>query len=200
MSNAVAKKQTNGDVPIGHSKTIDENPLQSSGGNNQVFEPFLKFPDPTIRQYPYYIPQFATDPGSTEWQCRIRRTELFGKTTGLRAVKTQAKRRLAEIERIKRHIQLDHVSTWESDSSALFILNETYHYTKAEIAALEQAGYEVRIVPTNLAPYCGRFDSAKGAKPWTTSLLITRRENSDELDSIHLRLLAEEHTASDWNT
>jgi hypothetical protein len=160
----------------------------------------MKQPSSMYHAYPYYSSRLANSPGELEWRCRNRRTELFGNTTGLIAVTVQTKSQLAEIEKIKRHMHFDHVSAWESDSLALFILNEPYQYSKAEISALEQAGYEVRIVPINLAPYCGRFNPAKGAQPWTTSLLITRRENTEELDSIHRRLLSEELTAPDWNT
>jgi hypothetical protein len=96
-------------------------------------------------------------------------------------------------------MHVDHVSTWESASSALFILNEPYRYNETEISALEQAGYEVRLVPVNLGPYGGRFDSSADAKPWTTSLLITKKQNLEELESIHHKLSVESETAPAWN-
>lgn len=151
-------------------------------------------------KYPYFNLSQAAKPGGDEWKCRNRRTQLFGNTTGLIAVTVQKKCCLAEIDRIRRHMHLDHLSAWVNKSGTLFILNEPYGYNKAEISGLEQAGYEVRIVPINLAPYCGRFDPAKGAQPWTTSLLITQHKNADELESIYQELKKAVMKAPEWNT
>jgi hypothetical protein len=150
--------------------------------------------------YPYFIPRLANSPGCQEWQCRNRRTALFSNTTGLRAVKTQNKLGGANIEMIKRHMHLDHVSAWCSSSGGLFILNEPYHYSLGQIQGLQQAGYEVRVVPINLAPYNGRFNTAKGAQPETTSILITASSHMDELELVYQELLKAAQTAPDWNT
>jgi|AntAceMinimDraft_12_1070368.scaffolds.fasta_scaffold38355_1 hypothetical protein len=154
----------------------------------------------TYHDYPYFIPRLADSPGGQEWQCRNRRTALFANTTGLSAVKTQTKLVGADIEMIKRHIHLDHVSAWRSISGALFVLIEPYHYSSKQIQGLQQAGYDVRIIPINLAPYCGRFNPAKGSQPWTTSLLITHRKNAGEIGRIYQDLLKAVRTAPAWNT
>jgi hypothetical protein len=135
-----------------------------------------------------------------EQAARERRTSLFANTTALKPTKIQTKPNLAEIDFINRHMHLDHISAWHSSSGALFILNEPYYCQKAEISALEESGYEVRVVPTNLAPYCGRFNPEEGAQPWTTSLLITTRNNADELELIYQDLLKAARFAPAWNT
>lgn len=150
--------------------------------------------------YPYYLPRLASSKGGREWQCRCRRTDLFSATTGLQAVKVHTKSRLAEIERVERHMHLDHISAWNSPSGALFILNEPYRYSDAEILSLHQVGYEARIVPPKLAPYNGRFNAAEGAQPGTTSILITASRYADELELIYQDLLKATLTAPDWNT
>lgn len=152
------------------------------------------------KHYPYYNPSSASQPDGASWRSRNRRVELFAKVTGLRAINIQTEKRHKAIGFIRELMHVDHASTWESASSALFILNEPYRYSDTDISALERADYEVRIVPVNLSPYGGRFDSAANAEPWTTSLLITQGRNLEELKSIYQRLLVEAKTAPAWNT
>lgn len=140
------------------------------------------------------------DNGHLEQAARARRTSLFANTTALSQTKTQTKRTLAEIEVINRHMHMDHLSAWHSGSGALFILNEPYYCKEADISALENSGYEVRVVPTDLAPYCGQFKTEAGAQPGTTSLLITTSNNVDELDLIYQNLLEAARSAPAWNT
>ena len=150
--------------------------------------------------YPYYNPSFASQPDGAEWKSRNRRAELFAHVTGLCAVKTQTEKHRKAIELIRGIMHLDHASTWLAPSGALFVLNEPYFYSETDIAALEHAGFQVRIVPVNLAPYGGRFDSAANAEPWTTSILTTRERNREELDAIYGRLKVAAETAPAWNT
>ena len=150
--------------------------------------------------YPYYNPSFASQPDGAEWKSRNRRAELFAHVTGLCAVKTQTEKHHKAIELIRGIMHLDHASTWLAPSGALFVLNEPYFYSETDIAALEHAGFQVRIVPVNLAPYGGRFDSAANAEPWTTSILTTRERNREELDAIYGRLKVAAETAPAWNT
>lgn len=151
------------------------------------------------KHYPYYNPSLASQPDGAGWKCRNRRVELFANITSLRAVSIQTEKRRKAVELIRALMHVDHVSTWESASSALFILNEPYHYSDKEIKALQAIGYEVRIVPTDLAPYGGNFDATPGAVPWTTSLLITKADNIEELVLIYQTMLAAALTAPAWN-
>lgn len=149
--------------------------------------------------YPYFIPRLVNSPSQQGMRCRNRRVELFANATGLRAVNIQTENRRKVIGRIRELMHVDHASTWMSASGALFILNEPYHYSDEEIKALQAIGYEVRIVPTDLAPYGGNFDATPGAVPWTTSLLITKADNIEELVLIYQKMLAAALTAPAWN-
>lgn len=151
------------------------------------------------KNYPYYNPSFAAAADGAEWRARNRRVGLFAQASGLKAVNHHTQPRLREIEKIKTHMRTDHLSAWQSPSGALFILNEPYLHSDEETKALQAAGYEVRVVPNELAPYGGGFDGAPGAAPWTTSLLITKVCNVQELDSIHQALLVAAASAPAWN-
>ena len=152
------------------------------------------------KNYPYYNPSFAAAADGAEWRARNRRVGLFAKATNLTAISPRTKRIRKEFDQIPCGVRMDHVSAWQSEWGTLFMLNEPYEFHDGDVLALEDAGYEVRIVPTNLAPYGGCFDNTPGALPRTTSLLITKATNGRELDLIYEALQIAANTAPAWST
>lgn len=152
------------------------------------------------KNYPYYNPRFAASADGAEWKSRNRRVALFAKATNLTAISPRTKSIRKEFDQIPCGVRIDHVSAWQSEWGTLFMLNEPYEFHDGDVLALEDAGYEVRIVPTSLAPYGGRFDNTPGALPRATSLLITKAYNGRELDRIYEALHTAAKTAPAWNT
>lgn len=135
-----------------------------------------------------------------EWLCRDRRTILFADTTQLTPCRIRSKRCDRLLDQIKAHMWMDHVSFWQSTAGAIFILNEPYRISAKDLAALRAASFAVFQVPTNLAPYCGRWDAQPGVLPMTTSFLITEAKNASELIAIEQRLKRANESVAPWNS
>lgn len=135
-----------------------------------------------------------------EWLCRDRRTILFADTTQLTPCQIRSKRCDRLLDQIKAQMWLDHVSFWQSTAGAIFILNEPYRISAKDLAALRAASFAVFQVPTNLAPYCGRWDAQPGVLPMTTSFLITEAKNASELIAIEQRLKRANESVAPWNS
>ena len=135
----------------------------------------------------------------TEWLCRSRRTILFADTAGLVSRKFQSTDREL-VERAKSIVRFDHISTWSSDYGKELLLTEPYcDWGSVEFAALHQIGIEAIRLPTNLSPYCGRWDPAPGAMPWTYSYLLCDIAASQSLKNLESRLAVAAPNAPRWN-
>lgn len=54
-------------------------------------------------------------------------------------------------------------------------------------------------VPTNIAPYCGRWDSAPGSKPWTKTFLVSSILKKRQLEAVGVRLEEADKNMPPWN-
>ena len=135
----------------------------------------------------------------TEWFCRSRRTILFADTAGLVSRKLQSSDREL-IERAKLIVRFDHTSAWSSGYGEELLLTEPYcDWGSVEFAALHQLGIEAIRLPTNLSPYCGRWDPTPSAKPWTYSYLLGDMSASQSLKNVESRLAGAAPNAPRWN-
>lgn len=125
-----------------------------------------------------------------ETLARGRRLALFKNATGLREIP------LDEAGHIREKLQgifLDHESAWTDGENVLF-LNEPYHPDLTLIPGLSR-----RELPTNISPYCGRWNPAIGAVPCTRSFLYIESENAAVLLPIMRALNSAARNAPPWN-
>ena len=135
----------------------------------------------------------------TEWLCRSRRTILFADTAGLLSRKPQSTHQEL-VERAKSIVRFDHTSAWSSGYGEELLLTEPYcDWGSVEFAALHKIGIEAIRLPTNLSPYCGRWDPTPGAMPWTTSYLLCDASASGCLQEVEDRLNDAVIGAPQWN-
>ncbi|PSJ15893.1 helix-turn-helix transcriptional regulator [Nitrosomonas supralitoralis] len=169
--------------------------LNVEGGVTMISTLNAKHPLSGYENYPYYEPSSDIP----ERIARARRVKDFGWYSGLRPRKAnQGFLRL--LEKVRPARNLDHVSYWvEAQSGAKFILNEPYHLPQGYQAALQSMGLASFCIPTNLAPYCGRWSETGGDQPRTSSILICEAKHQDELDWIAELLTDGALLAPEWN-
>jgi len=134
----------------------------------------------------------------TEWLLRARRSALFADTTGLKPTKRTIKKILSQQLRIRKCCAVDHLSTWISNTGALFFLNEPYCQLLKNQNDLLAQGFVYIGIPLNLSPYCGG-GSLNATAPGTRSYLITELANQQELLQIEKLLQHAALTAPRWN-
>lgn len=149
----------------------------------------------TFENYPYFEPTS----NMPECRARARRTILFAYHSGLRPKKISDRfRKLAKNARSA--MLCDHVSYWEDQYRARFILIELYHVPQGYLDALQAKGLTSCCIPTNLSPYCGgEWSTAAGAQPGTTSILICEVKHQDGLDWVAGLLIDDALSAPEWN-
>ncbi len=148
------------------------------------------------------IDEWSTKQSNDEWLCRDRRTILFSQHSKLRPTKYGLDKKHGELENrleASLHWHCDHVSQWVDEQRVPYLLVEPYRdrFTTRELNQLHQAGLIAIEVPTNLSPYCGRWDPRIGTKPWTRSFLI-----ADYLDQLRLKEIRKKLSAAvvpEWN-
>ena len=129
---------------------------------------------------------------------RKRRVEEFLKASHLIEVITKECPKHQQIEKLikkKPNGTLGRYSFWEIGNMAV-VMVETYH---GKLEDYECDELYVQEIPINIAPYCGRYNHAIGAKPWTASFLITSRLKKRQLDQIINRLIKVEKKLPCWN-
>ena len=135
----------------------------------------------------------------TEWLCRSRRTILFADTAGLLSRKPQSTHQEL-VERAKSIVRFDHTSAWSSGYGEELLLTEPYcDWGLSQFSALMEIGIAAIRLPTNLSPYCGRWDPTPGAKPWTYSYLLCDASASECMKEVEDRLNAAVGKAPPWN-
>ena len=135
------------------------------------------------------------------WLSVFRRTALFADTTGLKPIninKSSSGFKTLDT-RVNQCIHCDHVTYWRSPLGSNFILNEPYFIESDYQEKLLGAGLVSIVVPTNLSPYCGKWNPAVGATPGTTSYLICDKAHVLELMQIDSLLTAGLLNAPEWN-
>lgn len=134
----------------------------------------------------------------TEWLLRARRSALFADTTGLKPTRRSTKKIRSQQLRIRKCCSVDHLSTWVSNTGALFFLNEPYCQLLKNQNDLLAQGFVYISLPLNLSPYCGG-GSLNATAPGTRSYLITDSANQPELLQIEKLLQHAALTAPRWN-
>ena len=155
-----------------------------------------------VSDKPIEIPPVKNSKASTdEWLSVFRRTVLFADTTGLKPInidKSSSGFKTLDTL-VERHIYCDHVTYWQSSLGSKFLLNEPYFIESDYQEKLIGAGLVSIVAPTNLSPYCGRWNPAVGATPGTTSYLICDKAHVLELMQIDSLLKAGLLNAPEWN-
>ena len=150
------------------------------------------------------IPLFSAEnskASADEWLSVFRRTVLFADTTGLKPInidKSSSGFKTLDT-RVKRSAHCDHITCWRNPLGSKFILDEPYFIESGYQAKLIGAGLVSIVAPTNLSPYCGRWNPAVGATPGTTSYLICDKAHVLELMQIDSLLKAGLLNAPEWN-
>jgi len=135
----------------------------------------------------------------TESLCRVRRTILFADSADLVARKLKSSDRKL-IETAMAVVRFDHTSAWSSGYGEELLLTEPYcDWGLLQFSALMDIGIAAIRLPTNLSPYCGRWDPTPGAKPWTHSYLLCDANASECLQEVEDRLNAALSNAPLWN-
>lgn len=132
-----------------------------------------------------------------EYLTRARRTVLFSDSTGLAPVKFNRAKYGNLNDRSFKAIHCDHVSFWVSPLGTMFILNEPYLDDPNYLLKLSAEGLAGVVVPTDLSPYCGNWNSKIGEKPLTTTYLICDLADTSELTQLFSNLDLEHIPA--WN-
>jgi hypothetical protein len=182
--------------------------MHQGGARRQVISIDADRSWPAYVMYPYHELYCTRDKRAlsdaigydrTEWLCRSRRTILFADTAGLLSQNLQSTHREL-VEKAKSIVRCDHISAWSSGSGEELLLTEPYfEWGSVEFAALHQIGIEAIRLPTNLSPYCGRWDPTPGAKPWTYSYLLGDIAASQSLKNVESRLAGAAPNAPRWN-
>lgn len=133
-----------------------------------------------------------------EWLSRARRTVLFSNSTQLTPAKFNKVKYGKLIDRAYQAMHCDHVSCWVSPLGTRFILNEPYFDDPNYLLKLRERGLVGVVVPTDLSPYCGRWNANIGSKPGTTTYLICDISNTSELT--HLFINIDSESIPPWNS
>lgn len=164
--------------------------------------PAIKKPTTFYEHYPYFtIPTaFPKD----EHFARARRTIAFANTTvlaPLEVIKTNEKLFIKLFGDVCEVMHTEHVSVWKSLSGTQFMLNEPYESLVSQNfdQELKAKGFIYITVPTNLSPYCGKWDDTPGALPRTKSYLICDKAHQVELNAIETALVVASKAAPAWN-
>jgi hypothetical protein len=89
----------------------------------------------------------------------------------------------------------DHTTYLELGNMAV-IMSEPY---SGKLEDFDHERFAVIEVPTNIAPYCGSWDPAPGAKPGTKTFLITSILKKRQLDEVKRRLEKAAASMPLWN-
>lgn len=116
-----------------------------------------------------------------EWLTRARRTVIFSIITNLAPDKFSKGKYGNLIDQAYKAIHCDHVTCWVSPLGTRFILNEPYFDDPNYLLKLRERGLVGVVVPTDLSPYCGSWNSNIGSKPGTTTYLICDIADASEL-------------------
>ena len=128
---------------------------------------------------------------NSELAARERRKKLFPKHSGLKPY--YGKRKVHSLrERIPWEYR-DHKTKW-TDGYSVFILCEPYISIPPETFDLSFIE-----VPTDLAPYCGRYNPKPGTTPWTRAWLFGELYDGWKLEVIGARLQSAVGRVPRWN-
>ena len=145
--------------------------------------------------YPYFASHLSNKPISrlqrdfkestvNELLARARRVILFTDTSELKPMKF-TKKYFGEIAaRVHKAGDCDHLSYWMSYWNTRFVLNEPYRLHSDYMLKLAAQGLVAIELPTDISPYCGRWNPTLGATPWTGSFLICDAGDLGELESL----------------
>jgi len=135
----------------------------------------------------------------TEWLCVTRRAAQFADHAELftRKLKLSDRKLMTRLSTV---VRFDHTSAWSSGYGEELLLTEPYcNWGLRQFSALMDMGIAAIRLPTNLSPYCGRWDPTPGAKPWTYSYLLCNASASECLQEVEDRLNAAVIEAPQWN-
>jgi len=119
---------------------------------------------------------------------RNRRIKLFGEVTRLERISwSRAPKLKWDISGAR-----DHWILW-TDGTSYFLTNEPYQFAPV-------TSPNAITVPHSLSPYCGKWDSTPGAKPWTTCTLICQPADKGKLLKISALLQNADGSVNPWNT
>lgn len=147
------------------------------------------------KPYPYFASHLSIKPISrlmvdfkestaNELLTRSRRVLIFADTTELKPVNFSKKYFGSLADRTRKGMHCDHLSYWKSAWGTSFILNEPYRVDADYATKLKAHGLAVIELPTAISPYCGKWNPAPGAKPWSRSFLICDLHDLEELETL----------------
>jgi len=139
-----------------------------------------------------------TESCAHEWLTRSRRAVMFADHSKLKPVKCKQRSFGAILSKLRDSLHEDHASCWVGSSGTCFILNEPYMFEQDYIKRLEANGLAGILLPVDISPYCGWWNTLIGALPRTHSFLICDISAKAELDAI-ARALSEANTPA-WNS
>lgn len=131
---------------------------------------------------------------------RAYRVTLFADSTCFKPVQYNDKQFGNLKDRLYEAGSSEHVSFWKSSLGTKFILNEPYGLESDYLHKLGNQGLIATLIPTNLSPYCGGWNSTPGAEPKTTSYLICDCKNLAELRGLEIALRNAIYIRSSFNS
>jgi hypothetical protein len=160
--------------------------------------------------YPYFDLQLSEKPltavshGSSESSAnehlvRAYRAIEFADSVCFKPVQFTHKRFGNLLDRVCAAGSCDHITYWISSLGTTFILNEPYSTDPNYFVNLGEQGLAARVIPIDLAPYCGGWDPTPDAKPKTTSYLICDYRKLAELKGLEICLRNAIYKYSSYN-
>jgi hypothetical protein len=163
--------------------------LQIKASNNfKYYTPYPNFALSLSEKPLTDVSHRSSESSANENLVRAYRVTEFADSTCLKPEQFTHKRFGNLLDRVCAAGSCDRITYWRSPAGTAFILNETYITDPDYLVNLGEQGLAARVIPNDLAPYCGDWDPTPGAKPKTTSYLICDYRNLAELKGLEICL------------
>jgi len=132
-----------------------------------------------------------------EMKARGRRWRAFVKATGfVENLDLESPKHCDLRAALKKiHAPMDHTTYLDLGNMAV-VMTEPYH---GSLDDFDPERFAVIEVPTNIAPYCGRWNADPGAKPWTKTFLIASILKKRQLEAVGVCLEEAAKDMPPWN-
>lgn len=153
----------------------------------------------SLNQRPNYADRYVFPDDIDERKARGRRWKAFIAATGfIENLDWESPKHCDLVAALKQSdAPMDHTTYLDLGNMAV-VMTEPYPWL-GSLDDFDPERFAVIEVPTNIAPYCGSWDSAAGAKPYSRTYLIASILKKRQLEAVGVCLEEAVKDEPDWN-